>query len=130
MGEIDRYALITPILDAAAERYEDITHWPQCPLRDGVLAQGYPDWAFIYKEKPIFIVEAKIAIDDAIAQNVLRVNEAHMKMRPGGDAKQWTMYGMGVSSVNIYLLLYLLCIINLPVQYHYRSVCTINTSKY
>jgi hypothetical protein len=119
MCEIGRYSLITPVLNAVAanqklekdkkrekgkgkekKKEEKAVHIPQYPLLGGVLAQGYPDWAFAVEGRPIFIIEAKIEIDRAaIAQNVLQMYEAYMKMRPEGDTSQWTMYGMVTTAV-------------------------------
>jgi hypothetical protein len=77
--EATRYPLIAPVLSAVAINKE-VKHWAQYPLRNGVIAQGHPDWALIYQDLPIFIVEGKTKINNkAIAQVVLQMYEAYMK---------------------------------------------------
>jgi hypothetical protein len=102
LEEIGRYPFITPILTAVVESCQNTKHHAQYKLEGGKVAHGKPDWVIIYDGHPIFIVEAKLRIDDeAIAQIVLQMYEAHMKMRPTGNTKLWTMYGMVTTAVEV-----------------------------
>jgi hypothetical protein len=105
LKEIGRYPFITPILTAVVESCQNMEHHSQYQLEGGKVAHGKPDWAIIYDGHPIFIVEAKLNIDnEAIAQTVLQMYEAHMKMRPTGDTKPWEMYGMVTTAVEVVFL--------------------------
>jgi hypothetical protein len=105
LGEIGRYPLITPILTEIVEKFKNMKHHAQYPLLEGTVARGYPDWALLYDNSPIFIVEAKRDIDDeAIAQTVLQMYEAHMEMRQEGDIESWEMYGMVTTAVKVIFL--------------------------
>jgi hypothetical protein len=111
MCEIGRYSLITPVLNEAAIKAEkEITHSPQHRLWNGVLAQGYPDWALMFGDLPIFIVEAKQTIDtDAVAQTTLQMFEAYVRMRPEGNTDKWVMYGMLTTAVEVMFIKALFC---------------------
>jgi hypothetical protein len=101
LSEIGRYPFITPILNAVTA-FKEIKHYAQYPLWGGAIAHGQPDWALIYKDKPIFIVEGKVNIDNAaIAQTVLQMYEAHMRMRPKNYVMPWTMFGMITTAVEV-----------------------------
>jgi hypothetical protein len=90
-----------PVLNAVVAKH-NIEHWAQYPLLDGAIVQGYPDWALIHDKKPIFIIEdkGKTKIDmKAIAQLVLQLYEAYMRMKPDDDTSEWAMYGMVTTAV-------------------------------
>jgi hypothetical protein len=110
MLETSRYPLIAPVLNAMA-RAKGVEHWAQYPMKNGMIAQGYPDWAFIYKDLPIFIVEGKKKITTSgVAQVVLQLYEAYMKMETRGTAdKPWTMYGMVTTATRVVFIKALFC---------------------
>jgi hypothetical protein len=89
--EVGRYPLITPVLNAVVAKH-NIKYWAQYPLLNGVIAQGYPDWAFIHDEKPIFIIEGKgkTKIDmKAIAQVVLVTTTTAEALSKGLAMRTW-----------------------------------------
>jgi hypothetical protein len=83
LDEIGRYPFITPILTAVVESCKDIKYHSLRPLREGAVVCDKPNWTLIYEDFPIFIVREKVTIDSsAIAQTVLQIYEAYMKIRP------------------------------------------------
>jgi hypothetical protein len=110
MLETSRYPLIIPVLNAVAIS-KGVEHLAQCPLKNGVIAHGYPDWAFIYKNLPIFIIEGKKKITTrGVVQVVLQLYEAYMKIGPKGTVdKPWTMYGMVTTAIKVVFIKTLFC---------------------
>jgi hypothetical protein len=110
MLEIPRYSLITPVLNALAEKM-GVKHWGQYSLRDGTLAQGSTDWALIYRGLPVFIIEGKQNIDNnGVAQLVLQMHEAYMKLgQRGTEDDPWVMYGMVTTAIKVVFIKTLFC---------------------
>jgi hypothetical protein len=110
MLEITRYSLITPFLNALAEKMV-VKHWGQYSLRDGTLAQGSTDWALIYKGLPVFIIEGKRYIrNSGVAQLVLQMYEAYMKLGQRGTKEDpWVMYGMVTTATKVVFIKTLFC---------------------
>jgi hypothetical protein len=123
LHEAGRYPFITPIINEVVKNLNGIKHHSQRPMREGDVARGDPDWVLVYEDSnikcedsneklsfPIFVIEGKVNIDkSAVAQIVLQMYEAYVKMRPKGYSKPWEMHGMLTTAVEVVFVKALFC---------------------